>query len=729
MTTQKEPAPLEAEGAGTLAAVRSGSQDNAYLNQGRGLVDDSKLWNAGVQPVHCTLNQRGEWTPQPGTTGRAPFEFRPRPAGAVRLALRPTAGKIVLDVDCGRDGKTGDQTIRKMCARFGALPPTWRLTARGPDQASGRYLFSVPDDLVLTDVMFAAFGGSVEVVRLGHRFSWAPGDVHPSTGTPVVCYGPDNQPAELPHVDTWPAFPAAWLDYFRTFTRAHAVYDQRPGEAKPVGHGQAQGTADATWQTVLADRPKSGTLRTNIGKWVSMAGRLWVAEGMAPVAVAEKLWDQLATHPAWSSPDWDHDVTEHTIVDYMRRYVVPYPIRLTTVDLFGNEVTPDPTAAAPGAPGSADELPADVAAELRRRWVRKEVDRLTQPPRGGPESTSLTDLLAEPDDGPAWRVEGLWPAGGNVVLAAREKAGKSTLVGNVLRCLADGGQLLGDDAPAWLPGVEGPAAGFAVTTLAPGRRVVLFDAELSRRMVRTWLRDHGIRNTDQVHVVALRGRVRDFAITDPACLFAWAAHLRDLNAGVVIVDPLSPLLSDAGLDENGNGADGMGGWLAAFDALLHEAGADEGMVVHHTGHDGERTRGASRLRGWPDAEWVINVAGAKGEEPQPDARRYFRAKGRDVAVREQEIGYEPAARRWVLNGGGSRAQSTEALDAAKGRVLAYVEQHPGATANVLDAGAGSDQVWNGRARRMLADGGQLTVIEGPNRSKAYYRPGTEPGAA
>lgn len=53
----------------------------------------------------------------------------------------------------------------------------------------------------------------------------------------------------------------------------------------------------------------------------------------------------------------------------------------------------------------------------------------------------LDDFLAVPDVPVTHRMAGLWPSGGRVVLSAANKAGKTTMIGNLLRSLADGERL------------------------------------------------------------------------------------------------------------------------------------------------------------------------------------------------------------------------------------------------------------------------------------------------
>lgn len=89
------------------------------------------------------------------------------------------------------------------------------------------------------------------------------------------------------------------------------------------------------------------------------------------------------------------------------------------------------------------------------------------------------------------RVEGLWPSGGAKVLcAAAAGAGKTTLSGNLVRSLADGDPFLD---------------GFAVNQSA--ERIVIIDNEMTKEMLKRWLRRQGVRNSAAVvDVVNLRGQ-------------------------------------------------------------------------------------------------------------------------------------------------------------------------------------------------------------------------------
>lgn len=282
-----------------------------------------------------------------------------------------------------------------------------------------------------------------------------------------------------------------------------------------------------------------------------------------------------------------------------------------------------------------------------------------------PAVTSLRDLLEQDDDlEVAWRIEGLLAAGARALLAAPHKAGKSTIVGNLLRSLADGAGFLGR---------------FEVRR---AKRIVLIDDELDPRMLRSWLRDHGIEKTKRIDIVSLRGRVSSFDILTTEGRRRWAAHIG--RCDVLIVDCIRPILDALGLDENHDG----GRFTVALDELLALVGPEEGVspeavAVHHTGHGGERSRGDSRFLDWPDATWRI----AREDANDPASDRFFQAFGRDVAVPEGRLEFDPATRTLVL-GEGNRKEGKLYRDmaAVAPRILEFVAANAGASGAEIERG-------------------------------------------
>ncbi len=226
------------------------------------------------------------------------------------------------------------------------------------------------------------------------------------------------------------------------------------------------------------------------------------------------------------------------------------------------------------APAAAERRhSAAIAFEVNRLRVLEEAKRIVHRDASAqqdpPAVQSLDAFLAVEDEPESYRVRGLWPTGGRIVLSAQYKAGKTTMIGNLIRSLVDDEPFLGR---------------FDVTPLEG--RVVLIDDELDERMLRRWLREQDIEATSRTSVVSLRGRVGTFDLLDLECRKEWSATLREAEASVVVLDCLRPVMDALGLDENKD----AGRFLVAFDAMLYDAGLSEAVVVHHMGHNGERSR-------------------------------------------------------------------------------------------------------------------------------------------
>ncbi|NES30065.1 AAA family ATPase [Micromonospora terminaliae] len=340
---------------------------------------------------------------------------------------------------------------------------------------------------------------------------------------------------------------------------------------------------------------------------------------------------------------------------------------------------------------AARSLAADTRYEVQRIKARQAAQAIIRaegrPPM--PALRSLADALAEPDDPVLYRIDGLWPRHGRVVLVAQAKAGKTTVRDNLVRSLVDADPFLDH---------------FQVIEPVRDGCVTIIDAELYPATGRRWLRDQRIRHPKLINVVWLkghRGGVAAFDLLDAERRAEWAAVLRAAGTRVLIIDCLGPLLAAAGADEN-SGLD-VGRWLGALDALLDEAGITEAVVIHHMGHAADRARGASRLRDWPDAEWRL-IKGRDADQDDPTAPRYLAAQGRDVAQPEAALAYDHDGRRLALVGG-TRAQSraTKADQDAEAwlpTLAEVVRRHPGLSASEIDERAASVGIGRNEWRRV-----------------------------
>ena len=343
--------------------------------------------------------------------------------------------------------------------------------------------------------------------------------------------------------------------------------------------------------------------------------------------------------------------------------------------------------------GGQEALNRLVAAE----WAREQMARRTGALSPEPASTSLTELLEKDIPGEDWRITDLWPAEGKVLLAAPRKAGKTTLIGNLVRCLVDGDRFLG--------GPDG--GGFEVAPT--GRRVVLLDFEMTERQIQRWLRDQGIQKTDLVHVELLRGKRWD--PTNPAERRRWADYLRSLDTGTLIVDPAGPIVASLDRDENGNGD--VRRFLHDLDALVAESGADELFVTHHSGHAGERSRGASAWEDWPDAIWRV-----LGEVPET----FFAAIGRDVDQEALELRYDRPTRRLTL-GETTRAAAKSGRQAELvGRLVSATPGINGTQLREALAGKGVNSTTS-QSEHIRAAVGDAVHVHKAGRATQYFTAG------
>jgi AAA domain len=136
---------------------------------------------------------------------------------------------------------------------------------------------------------------------------------------------------------------------------------------------------------------------------------------------------------------------------------------------------------------------ADIAEEVRKIRVRELARQQANRTKAGgapfPEFLGLDEFLAQEDEAVSQRIKGLWNTETPVLFTAQFKAGKTTARDNVVKCLADGGNLF-DRYP--------------VEPVTDGT-IVVIDLELSPGMMRAWYRCHHIINQSRVKVVPMRG--------------------------------------------------------------------------------------------------------------------------------------------------------------------------------------------------------------------------------
>lgn len=555
---------------------------------------------------------------------------------------------VGVDVDA-YNGKNGAATWAALDGT--TWPATVVLSSRfgpGYDGTSGIRFYRLPDGIEQHDLWGAHDG--IEILRFGHRYAVSPGSDHPEGGVYRLVDMRTKQFLDvLPHVDD---LPELTIEQATLLTQAGAPWA-----------GQASSTDRAPDAAPMCRRGLQilnrgiHKLSTESSRFDTMRDTTWALvsaedEGhhigialdtlkLAYIAVAAKDRRDQGAEPPGS--EFDRAVAgARAKVDANPCDEMLKGCCVTDVDLEAPEPAPQPgddTQAEPEPLTAYDRAVRAKYAELR---VLDDARGMLASHRTGDapslDPITLHEFLNQPDEDAHYRVGDLWPAEGRVLLAAAAKSGKTTMVAaNLIPSLVDGREFLGR-YPAT------PVTG----------QVVYLNMEVGERTLRRWMREAGIVNAHKVHVLNLRGKSSALTLASEAGRASLAGQLRDLDAEVVILDPLAPVLASLGLDENSN-AD-VARFFAWWSDALTQAGVVDDLVVHHTGHAGQRSRGASRLLDEPDAIWTLTKADSGEDEDELDEMfgdgptRFLQAYGRDVDLAAEGIEYDPQTHGLALNG-------------------------------------------------------------------------------
>jgi hypothetical protein len=265
---------------------------------------------------------------------------------------------------------------------------------------------------------------------------------------------------------------------------------------------------------------------------------------------------------------------------------------------------------------SADEeYGEDLQYELQRQRIQQEVKERLRFEGMEYKPLAITNQRTMPDE-EEYLIEGLFPVDSNVLLTARRKTGKTTLVGNLIRSLTRREPFLGE------------------FSIPHKLRVALFDIEMGEALLFRWLADMTIFEEERLYTEMFRGRVKQLGLLDPKRRLDVAQFLEELRIDVLIVDPLGPLLSAYGIGENDPDVRKV---TSALDELVLAAGITGLVLVTHDGKDDGKNgaRGHSSLEDWPDVIWRYKLQ----NKDDPTSPRLFSTLGRVDPLEPREITY------------------------------------------------------------------------------------------
>lgn len=308
---------------------------------------------------------------------------------------------------------------------------------------------------------------------------------------------------------------------------------------------------------------------------------------------------------------------------------------------------------------------------------------------------NLTIELQQPDEEAKYLINELFPTGGNITLTAEYKSGKTTLINNIVKALADDQPFLGR---------------YGIND--HDRNIVIFNYEVEPRQYRQWMREVGIKNTDRVKLVHLRGL--RMPMTSDYVQDKVIDILKDFDAQTWIVDPLARAFVGSG-DENSNSDVGL--FLDTLDVIKYEANVENLIVAAHTGraleHGIERARGASRFDDWADVRWILT----KNDEGQ----RFLKAHGRDVDMEQHLLTYDSDSRALGVDKAITKTDAT--IEGIMTQIVKLTTANPGILTKDLKEKLTGGTDYKEKAYKYCVQQGKIIAKQvGTTSLKQHYEP-------
>jgi len=337
---------------------------------------------------------------------------------------------------------------------------------------------------------------------------------------------------------------------------------------------------------------------------------------------------------------------------------------------------------------------AEAAHRLRVTEAARELVRAERTPPAPPMDIALVDDIEDEEE--IYRVENCLPMGGNALIVAKRKTGKSTVLLNAAKALRTGEPFLGRLNVQPITG-----------------RVAFLNYEVPRAMIKRWAHEAGL-TSDDLLTVNLRGRRNPLG--HDADLDVLRERLIAHQAEIIIVDPLSRAFTGDNIDNTAQ----MTQFLAGLDILRADVGASSILLAAHAGWNSNRARNSSVVEDWADSI-ITMIADEQG-------RRYLSAIGRDVELEEDLLTFDRARRRLTLSGDGCRrvAAAADHLGQLADALVDLVVAEPGLTTadiekRLRDRGLGLQKGDGGKAAK-IAEGTGRIVRRKEGRATRHYSP-------
>lgn len=370
--------------------------------------------------------------------------------------------------------------------------------------------------------------------------------------------------------------------------------------------------------------------------------------------------------------------------------------------------------------GGDPKLPGAIQDATRRKMAEREARRRVDAEeaarawRGWGEDELLSDAL---DDDSALDLDYMFgrvmSKDDNVLLAAKFKTGKTTMLGSFIKSILDGTPFLNE---------------FEVQDDVDELRVGIWNCEMTRSGFLSYMKNAGIQNGNKAKIHHLRGCPTPVMSNEVARekTIEWLA---ENNIKIWIVDSWSILCAWNKVDMNDNSE--VMRLCAELDSIKQEAGVRSIILTAHSPKselEGEESAiGAQNLSGWADTIMML---------VREKDKRFVWSRGRcDMEIPETEVVMNPESGLVEL-GEGSREdhrqqkkqqqQSQKAIATEigiKSRIIDFLGENPGAGSTDIRKGVVGDGGTIGRVLKDMVLRGEVNITPvKPGMKAPHYLP-------
>lgn len=168
---------------------------------------------------------------------------------ANNIALRLPHGVIGIDVDHYGE-KHGADHLAKLEQELGALPPTFRSSARGVEDPSGVRLYRADPNV---EYVGSISGADIEIIQFHHRYLVVYPSVHPDGGRYRWYLADGTRAEDFPEPGDLPELPAAWHERLTSGPRTEGVESATDEEISEFLAAYAEGTHPNLYKGLIKD--------------------------------------------------------------------------------------------------------------------------------------------------------------------------------------------------------------------------------------------------------------------------------------------------------------------------------------------------------------------------------------------------------------------------------------------------------------------------------------------